>query len=643
MNKKLLNNKNKEILACSWFLIFVSFLTLRLLDLHEIAPYLEWIFIISTPFVAYCIRDNRRLSVQLFIIDLYFGAVWGFAILNKLSHKNHKDLILVGSIAFFVTAIILFNQVVCYIKSLNLYNTIRKHWILLIPIVIFIIFSFETIFEIPWHDAEYYYCWEIKKLSYWFDFTWYDISNYTLAAHFSLGYSLIALLAELIYPQNAVVLHSFNIILALISAVSLYRIFNLIYPNKTNIIKILCMSVYLFSPWLLGIIGFINIDVPSIYFFVILVSCFLHGYRLLEIVLCFLFIYTKEPSAIYFSFMYLGILICDYRYKTEYKNFSLIKLFAFIFEEIKKYIFEIIVIVTWAISFLIKFDSNWGSVQGSIFENNKKIHCFGFTVDNLISKAKGVFLINFNWIFTIIVVITIIKTLLKKEERKNTNKDDNTIRYYYVSILYMTFLGFMLFNIFYIDFEAPRYNAIGAVLFILIGLDLLICNYKVTFVKVISIILAVLMLVQSMITIDPVTIGIYDKVTDYGKNTIICPFKGSNDLMAVYNREYSYYFKALERILIECNYDGNEDIILKGVPAPYGPLVDYWWDDNENRMYSTKNNNTIMINFIWEKEGYNKLNPENEVKLYVYPYSYADDNCRVVSYRTVKIKYKIEE
>ena len=339
--------------------------------------------------------------------------------------------------------------------------------------------------------------------------------------------------------------------------------------------------------------------------------------------------------------MCLGILICDFKYNYNTKNVSLFKVFGYIFDEAKKYLFEIMVIAVWAVSFLIKFDSNWGAVQGSIFDNNKKIHCFGFTIDNLISKTKGVFLINFNWIFLAIIIILLVKKILIKNKKINNNEKDNIKRHYYVNIIYMTFLGFMLFNIFYIDLEAPRYNAIGAVLLILIGLDILICNFKETYIKIISAVLAILMLVQSLITIDPITIIIYDKVTDYGKNTIICPVKGSNDLMGVYNREYSYYFKALEKILLECDYNGSEDIILIGVPSPYGPLVDFWWNIKERRICSTKNDEAVMINFIWDKEGYDVLNPENTIKIYVYPYSYVDEECKEVCYWTVSLKYKV--
>ena len=103
--------KNKSIIPIAWILLFIFFLVLRMGEIHNIASYVEWLFIIATPFVAYTIRNDRKLAIQIFMVDLYFGAVWGFALINKLAHKNHKDLILVGAIAFLLCAIILSKQV----------------------------------------------------------------------------------------------------------------------------------------------------------------------------------------------------------------------------------------------------------------------------------------------------------------------------------------------------------------------------------------------------------------------------------------------------------------------------------------------------------------------------------------------------
>ena len=626
--------KNKNIFPISWVFLFIFFLVLRMGELHNIASYVEWLFILATPFVAYTIRNDRQLAIQMFIIDLYFGAVWGFALINKLAHKNHKALIFVGAIVFLSCAIILLKEVLLYIKSLDYIAILKLYWPLFIPIILFIALSFETIFEIPWHDAEYYYCWEIKKISYWFDYTWGDISDYTLAGHFSLGYALIALLAELIYPQNAIVLHSFNIILAIISGISLYRIFDLVYPNKSKYMKTVCVSIYLLSPWILGIIGYINIDTPSIYFFIILLSCYFYNRKVWMAVLSFLFVYTKEPSVVYYSFFLLGIVISELilkRIEPERKTNNIIKEF---FCVIKEHILEILIVISWLICFILRYKSGWGVVQGNLGNSNAKIHCFGFTFQNLWMKFKGVMILNFNWIFTIIIVSLSIKKIIQLTISKEKSNTDEVLKYRCLIIL--SFIGFILFNLSYLDLDHPRYNAIGAVLFILIGIDMLINLKEGVLLKGIVTAIAVLLVIQSMITIDPLSKIVFGTVDDYGDSEIL------SRVHFVYNREYSYYYGAINKILKECNYDGTQDISMFNVFPPYGPLNDYWWDTKACRMTPVNNTNTIIINFVFDKEGYNEFNPDHS-KIIIYPYSAnISGEYEVATYRTFSLKYQKE-
>ncbi len=626
---------NLSVFPLLWLFIFIFFLVLRMGGIHKFASYVEWIFIFITPLVAYIIRNDRQLSIQMFVIDIYFGSVWGFAIINKLAHKNHKALILFGAIAFLFAAIILLKGVITYFKGINYSALIKKYWPIAIPIFVFILLSYETIFEIPWHDAEYYYCWEIKKIAYWFDYTWYDISNYTLAGHFSIGYALIALLAELIYPQNAIVLHVFNIILALFSGISLYMIFNYVYPNRGKYIKTIGVSIYLLSPWILGIIGYINIDTPSIYIFIMLISCYLYKRKIWMTVLAFLFVYTKEPSIIYFAFFCLGI-ICTELYNirkkatvyTSQKN--IVADFLYV---LKEHIPEIFIGISWLICYMLRFDSMWGGIGGNSNESTAKIHCFGFTLENLIMKAKGVMILNFNWIFTLVIIVAFVLSIVRVISKKSlTKKDDN--RLIYTNILYFTLFGFIVFNLSYLDLEHPRYNAIGAVLVILIGLDVIFQIKEKVIFGVIAMCIGIIITIQSMITIDPLTKLVYGTVSDYGKSEIV------KNIHFVYNREYSYYYGAIEKVLEECNYDGSQDVSLFNVFAPYGPLNDYWWDLKNHRMTPVENRNTVMINFVYNKEGYDKF--KNKERIIIYPYSKKlTGEYKEITYRTISLKYQM--
>lgn len=632
-------NGKQEIISIAWIMIFFVFLTLQMCSLPSVAYWCQLLFFVATPVAAYMVKDNTKVARQMFIIDLYFGLLWFFGILNGLSHKNRKELILGGAVAFLIAAILLLKGTFLEFRKYKLSEVFKKYLGVIVVSMIFFIFTFETIFEIPWHDAEVYYGWNIKNLSYYFDFSFCDIEHYTLALHPSLGYAMIVLLAELISSQSTVVLHTFNIVLAIISAFCLFRVLDYVFPTKNKYVKTACTGIYLFSPWLLGFIGFINIDTPSIYFFVILLSCFIYKNRLLEIVMAYLFVFTKEPSIVYYAFFLLGIIIYEYLIDTERKTDHQIEgFFLSIFSTFKKLISEILIGFIWLISFLGRFSVSWGQAVDvfHLSEDSNEVHCFGFTIANLLAKIKGVLILNFNWIFVVLIVVNIILLLVRRKSEKVKLPLE---RLFYRCVVYSTFVGFTLFNLFYIDLEHPRYNAIGAVLFILIGIDILLAwkNEKVT--AILSTIVALLLLVQSMVTIDPVSYVVFDKVTDYGDNMMISPFKGRHGVLGFYNREYSYYYKAIEKVLIECGYDGDEDIILEGLPTPFGPMFDYWW--NGNRMIPSDYNrdDVIMMNFVFGVYG-----PLYDRKIVILPYSAeTKEGYGEVTYRTVSLKYYVIE
>ena len=260
---------------------------------------------------------------------------------------------------------------------------------------------------------------------------------------------------------------------------------------------------------------------------------------------------------------------------------------------LKNHITEILIVISWLICFIFRYKSGWGVVQGNLDDSSAKIHCFGFTLQNLLMKFNGVMILNFNWIFIIVIIsIGIIKII---QFVIGNNKINSDVILKYRCLLFFSFAGFITFNISYLDYDHPRYNAIGAVLFILIGIDMLISLKENVFLKGIVTTIAILLVIQSMITIDPVSKKVFGTVDDYGNSEIL------REVHFVYNREYSYYYGAINVILKECNYDGTQDVSMFNVFPPYGPLDDYWWDTKACRMTPVNNSNTIMINFVFDE------------------------------------------
>lgn len=119
MSCKLKNGKH-EILSIVWIMIFFLFLTLQMCSLPLIAYWCQWIFFILTPVIAYLVKDHTKVAHQMFMITLFWGLVWFFGILNGLTRKNRKELILGGAIAFLIAAIFLIKGTIAEFKKYKL-------------------------------------------------------------------------------------------------------------------------------------------------------------------------------------------------------------------------------------------------------------------------------------------------------------------------------------------------------------------------------------------------------------------------------------------------------------------------------------------------------------------------------------------
>lgn len=118
---------------------------------------------------------------------------------------------------------------------------------------------------------------------------------------------------------------------------------------------------------------------------------------------------------------------------------------------------------------------------------------------------------------------------------------------------------------------------------------------------------------------------------------IICPYKGSHDISAVYNREYSYYYRAIEKVLLECGYDGGEDIILEGLSLPYGPMYNFWWNGNRMMPSDYNQDDVVMMNFV-----FGEYESMYNTQIIILPYSAETrEGYREVTYRTVSLKYYV--
>ena len=199
---------------------------------------------------------------------------------------------------------------------------------------------------------------------------------------------------------------------------------------------------------------------------------------------------------------------------------------------------------------------------------------------------------NFNWIFAIIALIVI---LCAVKNRKIF------IEQQVVLPMVTCLMGVILFNLFYLDYPHPRYFVIGTELMVILGIVALMYLGIADKLRIVLLsVIAVLMIGQSFATIDPLTRLTFKSLDYYDTGSGLVTASGHKlDDSAIYNREYLYYIKALEKGLDQIEY--GKDVILafpgyENLPQAYGYSERFLWNTEKRIIQTKESEHTIPIN-----------------------------------------------
>ena len=270
-------------------------------------------------------------------------------------------------------------------------------------------------------------------------------------------------------------------------------------------------------------------------------------------------------------------------------------------------------------------------------------------------------MMNFNWLFVLIFLASVLifvvyskKMKLKKDVSEQLKGIVcNTNRRNYRICLVSTLIGVIFFNLVFIDLLNPRYISLGSVIVLLLGFDALLQLTQLWEIgskkgraagNCVGIMAAVLIFVQSMVSIDPVSYLVFDPVTYYGKNLFISGYKVcAISERTIYNREYNYFDRAVEKILDEVDYREGDLVFFAGhFPNPYGyqPLVA--WDRKARRLRTVENENTVLVD-LDRVEIPEEKNPKRIITILELGQDAEGKECQIVRYRSMAVKYYVQD
>lgn len=484
------------------------------------------------------LRQNKEF-IPTFV---YWKAV------NYLSLLNFKDLLfltiwLLMSIGIARRIKQIFREFRGLRKDkLSIINIILRNGGILLLLIVYVLSHIQFLSYSQYWDADVVYGVVRSSTGKFFDFVHF-IDNFNVTGHPSVAYTSLMSISQDISYNSHYLLNIENLVLAVLAIWAFYKIFLYLFGNR-KLEATLVTSVFAFNPLFYATSINLNFDFPVLVFGILALYSFLYKKPFMLIFWSILMVFSKETGLfLYGTFVGISFLVFDLR-----KVMSGVEKINF-----KKYAVFIIPIFLYVLYLACNSWQLWSnqgctSIVGpnSIVWSNGKF-CFSIDTGNIVVRIVELFIMNFNWILSLIITIACIKSFVCKRDLF----DSLTIEKRRLVIAFMfTMLIFILFNFFYIVMPFPRYVVENT--FFLIILSYICLNYltlghyklKITLLTL----LVILFSVQTFKDIDP-SIKIIFGRREMAQNET-SPFFGMADGL-VYNAQFAYLDKLSDLILKE--------------------------------------------------------------------------------------------
>lgn len=540
----------------------------------------------------YGFLKKRDMVVQFCFLNLFGVIVFGTLIITKRQElyeygregylKSYLNIIAVN-------LLLLFGNIYFLAKSgLNFQRKkLIKKEIFILAVIMGII-AVSNAGSAPRWDAAYLFRYVYDRcVSQLF-----NLEALQFCGHLSMGYIGINMILGYITGSLELGMTIGNITLYLISIFCVYGIIKETIKDKKEIEYALLTAIYACSPFLLGLVNYNYWDYWTMVLFPIIVYSALKGKWIFHFVMAFIFIFTKETALVSYAFWCVGVVAFDKRIWE--KNIPVqIKLRSLISD--KRYIGMFSLGLIWLMMWRIL--PHWDGVGG-------------FTIDfSYIGEKLVVFYIfNFSWVLTILCIGLCIRIM----------KTRNVLLLRIVGPIMMSDIALVLFNCFFDTINHPRYiDTHIVVLCLMAAIEAEMLTARVSRILVSLSIISILF-ISNFTTFDFISKTIFTGY-DFGKSDLLATSDGYISDAMVYNQQYRYLDKALNRALEDAIYEEeaiicfptlrNNTWYFDGVMGEYSDIEDYiildeYWDKKNKLRVAHESDNTVPIRIYQLPDGY---------------------------------------
>lgn len=374
------------------------------------------------------------------------------------------------------------------------------------------------------------------------------IENFNILGHPSMGYISLMSISQFISRGDVVLFNIENLILASLAILAFYKIVKYFFPDS-RLENLLITFIFAFNPLFFATSISFNLDFPVLVFEVLMIEALFYKKSFWFIIWSVFLIFSKETGVlVYFAFVALYFLFFILKRK---------------FDINKKNIYSVLPFIIPSISFLVyilftrgRIWSNEGTI--SILSRNlfscksSSIFCFKLSWSNINTRLSQIFIMNFSWISSLIILVSLLKSKIKSANSTLLSKEK--LNWFKIHVLILIF--FVVFNLIFFVMPFPRY-VVAAIYFtaliFYVSVKKLFPDKRIYRVAVLSLI-SFLTFVQVFKSIDPTLNLISNSWKSIG-----VPDLTLRDAM-VYNSQFAY-LDNLEKKVIEGTNNGPPLII----------------------------------------------------------------------------------
>lgn len=424
------------------------------------------------------------------------------------------------------------------------------------------------------------------------------LANFGISGHMCYGYSLFVFIGHLLIPYYGIGIRLANLLLALVTIFIFWKVIGILFPKLEQWTRTFITAAFAFSPFLLGIFGEVHSDFPVLCFFVWLVYCYITKRQGLCLVTGFLLCFSKETGVLYYASFFAGCFL--YRcIKNENRNW--LKKLGTEFSAL-----EWLLLVPADLFLIVAASAQgWANAAINPVIADRRLNTFCFLPEYIWMKFREIFLMNFAWLLVVPLGLFIVAFMKKRIQKIGGNRE-------WMAGLVVSAVVFVLFNFSFYTFTHYRYLQLCLFFYLIFVIFLLEKSCQKVWIKRgVSLLMAVAFLVESFVTIDPVTYLVFHDV-ELGNGKIVTTneiemYPSDNESeerdepkgqlldAIVYNRECLGFERAFEEAMKDIGYDESTLLIF---PTLYEQNVLYTflayfgvhdssklrWDDKTNNI-----------------------------------------------------------